>query len=240
MLNKIKLFWHFFWSLHHQSVMNIVCLTSNNYHFVDFLSHGWALLSIIWQMNSEYPLGTFHPWQSEGLMAVQREEKGSGIDIHEFTIFQILYPKTHHGQIQMGEETEYIIHNKFCQSSKTKDCLRKKPKASNSGGRFWIISLVDMTPSREWHFISSFFSQCFAVLIQSCLSLCDPMDCNLPGSSVHGIFQARILEWVAISFSRGPSQPKDQTYISCSLTLAGRFFTSEPSEKPLESVTGWK
>ena len=46
---------------------------------------------------------------------------------------------------------------------------------------------------------------------QSCLTLCDPMDCNLPGSSVHGILQARILEWVAISFSRGSSQPRDQT-----------------------------
>ena len=41
------------------------------------------------------------------------------------------------------------------------------------------------------------------------LTLCDPMDCSSPGSSVHGISQARILEWVAISFSRGPSQPKD-------------------------------
>ena len=44
---------------------------------------------------------------------------------------------------------------------------------------------------------------------QSCLTLCDPMDCSLPGSSVHGILQARILEWVAISFSRGSSQPRD-------------------------------
>ena len=43
----------------------------------------------------------------------------------------------------------------------------------------------------------------------------DPMDCSLPGSSVHGISQARILEWVAISFSRGSSQPKDWTWISC-------------------------
>ena len=42
---------------------------------------------------------------------------------------------------------------------------------------------------------------------QSCLILCDPMDCSLPGSSVHGIFQARVLEWVAISFSRGSSWP---------------------------------
>ena len=53
---------------------------------------------------------------------------------------------------------------------------------------------------------------------QSCLTLCDPMDCSLPGSSVHGIFQARILEWVAISFSRGSFQPRDRNcvaYISC-------------------------
>ena len=42
-------------------------------------------------------------------------------------------------------------------------------------------------------------------LLQSCLTLCDPMDCSLPGSSVHGILQARILEWVAISLSRGSS-----------------------------------
>ena len=50
---------------------------------------------------------------------------------------------------------------------------------------------------------------------QSCLILCDPMDCNPTGSSVHGIFQARILEWVAIAYSRGTSWPRDQTCISC-------------------------
>ena len=44
---------------------------------------------------------------------------------------------------------------------------------------------------------------------QSCLTLCDPMDCSLPGSSVHGIFQARVLEWVVISFSRGSSRLRD-------------------------------
>ena len=47
------------------------------------------------------------------------------------------------------------------------------------------------------------------------LTLCDPMDCNPPSSSVHGISQTRILEWVAISFSRGCSRPRDQTCISC-------------------------
>ena len=46
---------------------------------------------------------------------------------------------------------------------------------------------------------------------QSCPTLCDPIDCNPPGSSIHGIFQARVLEWVATAFSRGSSQPRDRT-----------------------------
>ena len=46
---------------------------------------------------------------------------------------------------------------------------------------------------------------------QSCPTLSDPMDCSLPGSSVHGIFQAIVLEWIAISFSKESSQPRDQT-----------------------------
>ena len=49
---------------------------------------------------------------------------------------------------------------------------------------------------------------------QSCPTLCDPMDCRLPGFSVHGIFQARILEWVAISFSKRSSRPRDQSWVS--------------------------
>ena len=59
--------------------------------------------------------------------------------------------------------------------------------------------------------------------------LCDPMDCSPPGSSVRGISQARILEWGAIPFSRGSSQPRDQIQVSC---IAGRFFTSELPGKP--------
>ena len=47
------------------------------------------------------------------------------------------------------------------------------------------------------------------VKVKSCLTLCDPVDCSLSGSSVHGIFQARVLEWVAISFPRGSSPPRD-------------------------------
>ena len=65
------------------------------------------------------------------------------------------------------------------------------------------------------------------------VQLCDPMDRSLPGSSVHGISQARILKWVAISFSRGSSQPRDQTKSPVSPSLAGRFFTTETPGKPL-------
>ena len=57
---------------------------------------------------------------------------------------------------------------------------------------------------------------------QSCLTLCDAMDYSLPGSSVYGIFRARILEWVAISFSRKSSRPWDWTLVSC---IVGRRFT---------------
>ena len=100
-----------------------------------------------------------------------------------------------------------------------------------------------------------FWYESVKVLVaQLCSTLCDPMDCSPPGSSVHGISQARILEWVAISFSRGSSKPRDWTQVfhivgrrftvwaipfsrgssqpqaSC---IAGRFFTYEPPGKPI-------
>ena len=63
-------------------------------------------------------------------------------------------------------------------------------------------------------------NMCF--IAQLYLTLCDPMDCRLPGSPVHGILQARILDWVSIPFSRGSSLPRDWTQVSCT---ADRFFT---------------
>ena len=70
-------------------------------------------------------------------------------------------------------------------------------------------------------FLYHFFWGICVVLVAG-VWLCDPTDCSPPGSSVHGIVQARILEWIAISFSRGSSWPRDQTQVSC---IAGRFFT---------------
>ena len=63
------------------------------------------------------------------------------------------------------------------------------------------------------------------LIAQSCMILCHPMDCSPRGSSVHGILQARILECVAIPFSRGSSWPRDRTWVSC---IASRFLPSEP------------
>ena len=67
------------------------------------------------------------------------------------------------------------------------------------------------------------------LVAQLCLTLCDPVDCNLPGISVHGILQARILEWVAIPFSRGCSQPRDWIHISC---IGRQVLHTEPPGKP--------
>ena len=70
-----------------------------------------------------------------------------------------------------------------------------------------------------------------AQLLQLCPILYGPMDCSLPGSSVQGILQARILKRAAISSFRGSSWPRDQTCISCGSCIAGRFFTTEPLGK---------
>ena len=63
--------------------------------------------------------------------------------------------------------------------------------------------------SKKWEGISCSWVCMHAKLLQLYLALCDPVDCNLPGSSVLGILQTRILEWVAISSTRGSSQPRD-------------------------------
>ena len=85
------------------------------------------------------------------------------------------------------------------------------------------------------------------LIAQSCLTLFKPTECSQSGSSVYGIFQARILEWVAFPFSRESSRPRAQTQVSC---IAGRFFTIWATytsidlwmgfkEKFVKSQTGW-
>ena len=71
--------------------------------------------------------------------------------------------------------------------------------------------------------------RCGGLVLQPCPTLCDPVDCSSPSPSVHGILQTRILVWVAISFSRDSSPPRDQTWVSC---ITGGFFTNWAIRKP--------
>ena len=73
---------------------------------------------------------------------------------------------------------------------------------------------------------------CVCVCVFSHVQLCNPMDYSLPGSSVHENFQAIILEWVAISYSGGSSDPSIKLTFLASLVLAGRFFTTVPPGNP--------
>ena len=84
--------------------------------------------------------------------------------------------------------------------------------------------------NKSMHLWVPYFLQ--SEVAQSCLTLCDPMDCGLQGSSIHGILQARILEWVAISFSRGSSQPG-------SPALEADTLMSEPPGKPRSKPLFW-
>ena len=97
-------------------------------------------------------------------------------------------------------------------------------------GRF-SIARTQLLQSLHCSRVSWMGAGTMCLVTQLCPTLCDPMDCSPPGSSVHGILQARILEWVAISFSRGSSPPRDQTQVSCVSCIEGGFFTTEPLGK---------
>ena len=136
---------------------------------------------------------------------------------------------------------------------------RQSSRVQTTEGASWTMSLLDATGQQDLltkgdiaHFPPPVFghsshqkvrvdanlepcflvapSHSFVVFSRSVVSdSCDPMDCSPPGSSVHAIFQARILEWVAISFFRGSSWPREWTRVSC---FAGGFFTTESPGKP--------
>ena len=78
------------------------------------------------------------------------------------------------------------------------------------------------------------------LVAQSCPTLCEPVDSSPPGSSVHGILQTGILEWVAISFSRGSSQPRDATHVSHVLCITGGFFTCWAVGEARTSTWPWE
>ena len=82
------------------------------------------------------------------------------------------------------------------------------------------------------------FRDRLCLVAQSCLTLCDPMDCSPPGSSVHGILQARILEWAAISFSRGSSQESNPGLPHCGQTLYPLSHQGSPEKISFRQLPG--
>ena len=107
---------------------------------------------------------------------------------------------------------------------------KRKPFYTVGGNVNWCSHYEKQVPQKTKHRVAIWSSSPTPIFISeqsesevtwSCLTLCHAMDCSLPGSSVHGILQARVLEWVAIAFSRGSSRPKDRTWVS---HIPGRHF----------------
>ena len=111
--------------------------------------------------------------------------------------------------------------------------MKRRDNASKIATLLAVVNTVD-------HYLITrlLFPYCVHAKVASVMSnSLQPMDCSPPDSSVHGILQARTLEWVATLSSRGSSQPRDQTHISCGSCIAGRFFTTEPLGKPYLHIT---
>ena len=126
--------------------------------------------------------------------------------------------------------------NKLGKGFQNGTCQRQYPRGRKSTPKMtvasvWVprMSSSCFLPLWEASWGQQAICVCECVCAQPRPTLSNPMDCSPPGSSEHGIFQTRILEWVDIASSRGSSWPRDQTHISC---LAGWFFTTEPPGKP--------
>ena len=111
----------------------------------------------------------------------------------------------------------WSLHAKSLCSATTEATAMRSPYTATK-----TSSLLTASKEECGHF-------CCRLVAESCPTLYNPIDCSPPGSSVFGVLLAKILEWVAISFSRGSSWPSDQICISC----IGRFFTNELLGKPI-------
>ena len=124
-----------------------------------------------------------------------------------------------------NEVSLHTCQNGYCQKTTNKKCWGFGEKETFVH-YWWECKLIKPLWKTVWSFFRKQKMELLwkvkVLVAQSYLALCDPMDCSSPGSSVRGISQARILEWVAISFSRGSSWPRDFTQVS---RIAGRFFT---------------
>ena len=120
-------------------------------------------------------------------------------------------PKAWHIKERISKP-DFIKRKNFFSLKDTVNRIRRQATDRKYFKKTYLINVCYPNYTSEW----------VNEVAQSCLTLCDPMDCNLPASPVPGIFQARIPEWVAISFSRRSSRLRDWTRVSC---IVDRCFT---------------
>ena len=116
---------------------------------------------------------------------------------------------------------KWLFHKQIWQTQFTSHCWYPPPQLAYLAKLLWVLIAQGGSASLK---VSMWVSESRSV----CPTLCDPMD-----YTIHGILQARILEWVAIPFSKGFSQPRDQTQVS---RIAGRFFTNSDSKASAQNV----
>ena len=162
----------------------------------------------------------WYRWITKWWVGGVRESQSGQVNmaVHGASFHQLLV-----GRLWLGQFTHSVMSNSFWPHGLQHTRLSSPPPTprgcSNSSPSSWRCH---PTISSSVVPFSSCGSVKWSEVAQLCPTLFDPMDSSRPGSSVHGIFQATVLEWIAISFSRGSSQPRDQTRVSC---IVDRSFT---------------
>ena len=134
----------------------------------------------------------------------------------------VLVPSYH--EFPRNASVSEILNIYFCSSENLSQDLVSWPQLRAFLLACDLLYLFSLAPCRR--------ACVHAQSLQLCLTLCNSIDCSPPSSSVHGILQARILEWVDMPSSRRSFQPRNWTHVSCVSITAGRFFTSKPPGKP--------
>ena len=134
-------------------------------------------------------------------------------------LFVIPWTVAYQASLSMGFLQARILEWVTISFSRGSSRPRNRTWVSCIGGRRFNLWAIREAQFQVYSKVNQLY---ICMKVKSSLTLCNPMDCSPPGSSVHGIFQTRVLECVAISFSRGSSQPRDRTQVS---HTAGRCFT---------------
>ena len=148
----------------------------------------------------------------------------------------LTYARPRYGlQVQLGHITQACGHSCCSQFLYRKGFKNTLMGAPSPGHNFnYHPSLFSLWTQSHYLNTGLHESESESKVAQSCPTLCDPMDCSLPGSMVHGIFQARVLEWVAICFSGRSSPPRDWTWVSCIGEGNGNPLQYSCLENPME------